>query len=140
MAVSEEVKGGDGHHGVPWHRREGLKPAYSHSFWWFLFANGGALAAILLPVHILVQGILGPLGVPEWMYDRDRFSWVLGNPLVKLYLIVLTFLIFIHAAHRTRFLLIDLGIRGGVRPIQYLMYGAAIAGTLVGAYLLIVAP
>ena len=38
----------------PWHRRADLKPSYSHSFWWFMFGNGGAIAAVLLPVTILV--------------------------------------------------------------------------------------
>jgi fumarate reductase subunit D len=33
------------------------KPAYGHLFWWFMFANGGGLTALLLPAHILVQGI-----------------------------------------------------------------------------------
>jgi len=44
-------------------RTTSSRPALSHLFWWFMFAQGGVLAAILLPVHILFQGILGPLGV-----------------------------------------------------------------------------
>ena len=66
------------------------RPALAHLFWWFMFAQGGIIAAILIPVHVLVQGILGPLGfVP--VVDRHYDTWIgiLGNPIVKLYLLVL---------------------------------------------------
>ena len=79
------------------------KPAIAHLFWWFMFAQGGVLAAILLPVHILVQGILGPLGiVPVVDHHYDTWVNVLGNPLVKLYLLVLIAFPFFHCAHRLR--------------------------------------
>ena len=123
-----------------WHQRTDLRPAYSHSFWWFMFANGGAFAAIFLGVLILVLGILGPIGVPEWMYDRGHFAWTLQNPIVKLFLLALCGLTFIHAAHRTRYLLMDVGVLVLKKPIQYLMYGLAGLGTLVAAYLLFTTP
>ena len=129
-----------GHGHQHWHQRADLKPAYSHSFWWFMFANGGAFAAIFLGVMILVLGILGPLGTPEWMYDRGHFAWTLSNPLVKLFLLVLCGLTFVHAAHRTRYLLMDLGVLAAKRPIQYVMYGLAGVGTLVAAFLLFTTP
>ena len=127
-------------HEQHWHQRSDVRPAYSHSFWWFMFANGGAFAAIFLGVMILVLGILGPLGVPEWMYDRGHFAWTLSNPIVKLFLLALCGLTFIHAAHRTRYLLMDLGVLVAKRPIQYAMYGLAGAGTLVAAALLVTTP
>ncbi len=124
----------------PWHRREGLKPAYGHSFWWFLFGNGGAIAAVLLPVTILVAGVLGPLGVPNWMEDTAHFSSTLGNPLVKLFFIVLCFLTFVHAAHRIRYTLFDLGVRGSVTVLERACYGAAIVATVVAAALIATTP
>jgi fumarate reductase subunit D len=127
-------------HHVHWHQRSDVRPAYAHSFWWFMFANGGAFAAIFLGILILVLGILGPLGVPEWMYDRGHFAWTLQNPIVKLFLLVLCGLTFIHAAHRTRYLLMDLGVLTMKRPIQYLMYGLAGLGTVVAAFLLFTTP
>ena len=115
------------------------KPALAHLFWWFMFSQGGLFVAVLLPVHILVQGILGPLGIVH-VVDRHYDTWIsiLGNPIVKLYLFVLISLPFFHFAHRLRYLLVDLGVRGakGV-PAQVVFYGGAIAVTLLAAYLLL---
>ncbi len=115
------------------------RPAIAHLFWWFMFAQGGVLAAILLPVHILIQGILGPLGVVP-VVDRHYDTWanVLGNPLVKLYLLVLIAFPFFHFAHRLRYLLVDLGVPAarGV-PAQIVFYGGAVAVTLVTIYILL---
>jgi fumarate reductase subunit D len=54
------------------------KPAISHLIWWFLFANGGGLAALVLPIHILVQGVLGPWASSPWWIGtttRGSASW-----------------------------------------------------------------
>jgi len=101
-----------------------------------MFGNGGAIAAIFLPVIILVSGILGPLGVPNWMEDSKHFAWVLGNPLVKLFLVVLCFLTFVHAAHRLIAILVDLGVRLDKRMTGYFFYALAILLTLVAAGLI----
>ena len=53
--------------------------ALAHLFWWFMFAQGGVIAAILLPVHILFQGILGPLGLVRVASLHD--SHIIGNPI-----------------------------------------------------------
>jgi fumarate reductase subunit D len=114
------------------------RPDYRESFWWFVFANGGALAAILAPVHILVQGILGPLGVVS-VFDRryDTMHGVIGNPIVKLYLFVLIAAIAFHWAHRTRFLIMDLGVHGARRFFEVLFYGLAVLISLTAAYILL---
>ena len=115
------------------------RPALMHLFWWFMFAQGGVLAAILIPVHVLVQGILGPLGIVP-VVDRHYDTWVavLGNPLVKLYIVVLIAFPFFHFAHRLRYLLVDLGVRAarGV-PAQVIFYGGAVAVTLVTIYIVL---
>ncbi|MGH2350641.1 MAG: fumarate reductase subunit FrdD [Chloroflexota bacterium] len=117
------------------------KPAKSHALWWGLFAVGGMVAAVLLPVHILVQGILGPLGIVPVVSNRyETFAATVANPLVKLYLFVLISLPFFHAAHRLRYLILDLGVRGGRRPLAVLMYGAAVVGTIVTGYILLTVP
>ena len=61
------------------------RPALMHLIWWFLFSQGGVIAAMLIPVHVVVQGILGPLNVVH-VVDRHYDTWVrvLGNPLVKI--------------------------------------------------------
>ncbi|HEX2324432.1 MAG TPA: fumarate reductase subunit FrdD [Chloroflexota bacterium] len=113
----------------------------SHAIWWGLFAVGGMTAAVLLPVHILIQGILGPLGlVPAVSNSYQTYAAAVAHPLVKLYLFVLISLPLFHAAHRLRYFLYDLGLRAGRRLVALLLYGAAILGTIATAYVLLTVP
>jgi succinate dehydrogenase subunit D len=113
--------------------------ALAHLIWWFLFAQGGVLAAILVPVHVLVQGILGPLRIVP-VADTHYSSWIalLGNPIVKLYLLVLIALPFFHFAHRLRYLLVDLGVPAAKSmPAQVVFYGGALLVTLATIWILL---
>jgi fumarate reductase subunit D len=104
-----------------------------------MFAQGGGIAAMFLPVHILVQGVLGPLGVVP-VVDRHYDTWIsaLGNPIVKLYLLTIIAVPFFHFAHRLRYLLVDFGLRGAKSlPAQVGFYGVAVAVTLVTIWLLL---
>ncbi len=115
------------------------KPALAHLVWWFLFAQGGLIAAILIPVHVLVQGILGPLQIVP-VVDRHYDTWiqVLGNPIVKLYLLVLIALPFFHFAHRLRYLLVDFGVPAAKSvPAQVIFYGGAVVVTVVTIWVLL---
>ena len=112
------------------------RTALAHLLWWFLFAQGGVLAAVLLPVHILLQGILGPLGVVKVVTPEN--TAILGNPIVKLYLLVLIAVPFFHFAHRLRYLLVDFGVPAArAIPAQVVFYGGAILVTLVTIYVLL---
>ena len=112
------------------------RPALAHLFWWFMFAQGGVIAAVLLPVHIVLQGILGPLGYVS-VVKPDNLG-ILGNPIVKLYLLVLIAVPFFHFAHRLRYLLVDLGVPAAKSvPGQVVFYGGAIAVTLLTIYVLL---
>jgi fumarate reductase subunit D len=115
------------------------RPALAHLFWWFMFSQGGLFVAVLLPVHIVIQGILGPLGIVH-VVDRHYDTWIsiLGNPIVKLYLLVLISLPFFHFAHRLRYLLVDLGVPAAKsRPAQVVFYGAAVVVTLATIWVLL---
>ena len=115
------------------------RPALMHLLWWFMFAQGGVIAALLIPVHVLVQGILGPLGLVT-VVDRHYDTWVrvLGNPIVKLYLLVLIAVPFFHFAHRLRYLLVDLGVPAAKSvPAQVVFYGGAVLVTLVTIWVLL---
>ena len=115
------------------------RPALSHLFFWFLFSQGGVLTALLLPVHVLVQGILGPLGLVP-VADRHYDTWVnvLGNPLVKLYLLVLFAFAFFHYAHRIRYFLVDFGLHAARSlPAQVIFYGGAGVVTLITLWILL---
>lgn len=115
------------------------RPALDHLFFWFMFANGGVVTALLVPVHVLVQGILGPLHiVPVADQHYDTWIQVLGNPLVKLYLLVLVLFAFFHFAHRIRYLLMDLGFHAAkTLPAQVVFYGGAVVVTVVAAWILL---
>jgi fumarate reductase subunit D len=112
------------------------RPALAHLFWWFMFAQGGVIAAILLPVHIVLNGILGPLGFVR-VVTPDNIT-IMSNPIVKLYLLVLIAVPFFHFAHRLRYLLVDLGVPAAKSvPAQVVFYGGAILVTLVTIYVLL---
>ena len=102
-------------------------------FWWSLFGAGGIVAATFVPAHILVQSILGALGVPTATASYERTRRLAANPLVRLYLLVLTALPLFHWAHRFRYYVMDFGVLGARRLIAVLCYGTALAGTLSAA-------
>jgi len=103
-------------------------------FWWSLFSAGGVVAALLVPIHILLIGIAWPLGVlPADALEFSRMQALLAHPLTRLYCFVLISLPLFHWAHRFRFTLADLGLHGAAMLIAVLCYGAAIAGTIVAA-------
>ena len=108
---------------------------------WATFAQCAVITAILVPGQILVEGVLGPLG---WMPYPDRtydsFAAMLGNPLVKLYLLLVFATSFYVFAHRLRYLLLDLGVHAGKLLFGLLLYGLAAVGTVVAAYILFTVP
>jgi fumarate reductase subunit D len=135
MSIEARMKGGHVD-SAPSH-----KPALTHLIFWFLFSQGGVVAAILIPVHIVVQGILGPLRVVP-VVDRHYDTWfkILGNPIVKLYLLVLIAVPFFHFAHRLRYLLVDLGVPAAKSvPAQVVFYGGAVVVVLATIYVLLTA-
>jgi len=108
---------------------------------WATFAQCAAITALLVPAHILVQGILGPLGwLPSPDKRYDTFAAMIGSPLVKIYLLILFATSFYVAAHRVRYLLLDLGLHVAKLPVALALYGLAALGTLIAAYLLFTLP
>lgn len=115
------------------------RPALLHLLYWLAFSTGGVVAAMLIPVHVLVQGILGPLGIVP-VVDRHYDTWiaVLGNPIVKLYLLILIAVPFFHFAHRLRYLLVDFGLHAAKSvPGQVVFYGGAVVVTLITIWVLL---
>ena len=115
------------------------RPALDHLVFWFLFSQGGVISALFLPVHVVVQGILGPLDIVP-VVDQHYDTWVrvLGNPLVKLYILVLVMFSFFHFAHRLRYLLVDFGVHAARSvPAQAVFYGGAVVVTLVTIWILL---
>ena len=102
-------------------------------FWWALFAGGGMVAAVLGPVTIALTGIAVPAG---WLTEEALLALV-RQPLARLYLFLLISLPLFHWAHRFRFALQDSGLKRASGVMAVLFYGGAIAGTLLGGWLLV---
>ena len=95
---------------------------------WLMFSAGGVLAAVFLPILVLLFGLAFPLG---WLDrpDYDHLSAVVGHPLTFVVLLGLFVLMLVHSAHRFRYTLYDgLQIKKK-RTVAVLCYGAAIVGS-----------
>jgi fumarate reductase subunit D len=105
-------------------------------FLWTLFSAGGVLAALFLPIHLLLFGTAIPLGL---LADpgHDALLGLLRNPLTRIYLFFLCMLALFHGGHRLRFTLYDgLQIKHLNEVIAVLCYGGAIVGSVWAGYLL----
>ena len=102
-------------------------------FLWTLFGAGGMVAALLMPVTILITSVLLMCN----LVTTDKLLALCGNPLVRLDLFVLISLPLFHWAHRFRFTLVDLGLKAAKGPIAVLCYGSALTGTVIAALVLL---
>lgn len=93
--------------------------------WWAPFSGGMMADAMVLPALVVITGILIPMGLVS-----EGLRGLLLHPITRFTLSVIIALTFFHAAHRLRFVLYDLGIRGGQSALAVIMYGAALAGSL----------
>jgi fumarate reductase subunit D len=89
---------------------------------WLPFAGGGLVAALIIPVLILITGVLMPLGLLHLPYEK--VAAFAHNPLGKVILFGAVALPAWHAAHRLRMTAHDLGFGDGA-VIQTLCYGSA---------------
>src|ERR671921_3000288 len=71
-------------------------------FVWLLFSAGGVVAALVLPVLLVLFGLAIPLG---WVTapDHAHLLAVLRNPLTRVGMLGICALALVHAAHRLRF-------------------------------------
>ena len=107
---------------------------------WGLFSAGGVVAAMLLPIHLLLFGLIFPLGLVEGP-GYDQLLGLLQHPLARAYCFVLCSLPLFHWAHRFRYTLYDgLQIKHLNELVNTFCYGAAILGTGVAGYLLWTVP
>ena len=93
-----------------------------------MFSAGGVLAAVFLPILVVLFGVAVPLG---WLdLDYDHLGAVVGHPLTFVVLLGLFVLMLVHSAHRFRYTLYDgLQIKKK-RTIAALCYGAAVVGSV----------
>jgi fumarate reductase subunit D len=89
---------------------------------WLPFAGGGLVAALIVPVLILITGVLIPFGIVHLSYEK--MAGFAHNWLGKLILFGAVALPAWHAAHRLRMTAHDLGLGGGV-VVKAICYGSA---------------
>ena len=108
-------------------------------FVWLLFSAGGVVAALVLPVLLVLFGVAIPLGWVE-APDHAHLLAVLRNPLTRLALIGVSALALVHAAHRLRFTAEHaFQLRRYDAIIATVCYGGALVGTAAAAYLMVIA-
>jgi fumarate reductase subunit D len=106
-------------------------------FVWLLFSAGGVVAALTLPVLLVLFGLLIPLGVVD-APDHGHLYALLRNPFTRVGLIGICALALVHAAHRLRFTVEHaLQLRRYDAVIATACYGGALAGALWAVYLLL---
>jgi fumarate reductase subunit D len=104
---------------------------------WLTFSAGGVVAALVLPILLFLFGLAIPLG---WLSppDHAHLHAVVGNPIVRLALLVVCALALMHAAHRLRpAAMHGLRLQRAAELAGPLCYGAALAGSLAAAYVLL---
>ena len=105
-------------------------------FLWVLFSAGGVLAALLIPVLLLLFGLAFPLA---WLSPptHEHLRAVLGHPVMRPVLFLLCTLSLFHWAHRFRYTLYDgLQIKHLNKLIDLFCYAGVIAGSVAAGYLL----
>lgn len=104
---------------------------------WMVFSAGGVIAALFLPILIVLFAFAFPLGWLSSPTHAELLS-LLRNPLTRLLLFALSMFSLFHAAHRLRYTLYDgLQIKHLNEIINPLVYGAAVAGSIWAGYLLV---
>ncbi len=106
--------------------------ARGEAFWWAIFSAGGMVAALLVPIHVIILGFV----IPWWWgpvetFQYERMHALLSHPIAKLYLIVLFSVPVFHCMHRIRHTLYDTGWRAYAAPIMYVSYLGALLIMLI---------
>jgi fumarate reductase subunit D len=103
---------------------------------WLLFSAGGVMAALFLPVLMVLVGIAIPLGLVSTPHYEDVYG-LLRHPVTLLVLFGVFTLSLFHWAHRFRYGLQDgLQIKHLDKQLAGICYGIALLGTAAAAYVL----
>jgi fumarate reductase subunit D len=102
--------------------------------WWGPFSAGMMAGALFVPVLILLTGFILP-ALRTGPAGADRVRQLFDHPLSRIFLVVVISLSLFHWAHRFRYVLFDLGVKGGKEIIAFLCYGSAIVGSVIAVLL-----
>jgi fumarate reductase subunit D len=106
---------------------------------WLLFSSGGMVAALAVPVLLLLFGVVYPLG---WISPPDHADLhaLAANWITRLVLLGLCVLALFHWAHRFRYTLYEgLQLKHIGPVIGAVCYAGVLAGCVAAGYLLLVA-
>ncbi len=104
----------------------------NEAVWWSLFSAGGVVSAFFFPITMVLTGIAVPAG---WV-SAEGLHELVGHPLARLYLFVLISLPLFHWAHRFRYVVADLGLKGRGGILAIACYGTAVVGTVMAVFFL----
>jgi len=105
---------------------------------WLLFTSGGLVAALLLPVLLLLFGLVFPAGWASAPSEAHLLA-VIRNPLTRIVLLGLCVLAFFHWAHRFRYTLYEgLQLKHLSKLIIVGCYGGALVGSALAVYVLLI--
>jgi fumarate reductase subunit D len=108
---------------------------------WSALITFAGITALIVPAHILVQGVLGPLGlVPSFDQRADTFAAALGNPLVKLYFFLLVVMVFYVLGHRVRYFLAEAKVASGKAFVAAIVFVPVVIVVAVAGYLIFTTP
>src|SRR5262245_32459149 len=102
----------------------------SEPLWWGPFSAGMMIGALFVPGLILITGFVWP---ELRSHDASAAQRLLLHPLTRIFLFLVISLSLFHWAHRFRYILFDLGLKGGRSAVAALCYGSAIVGTVLCA-------
>jgi fumarate reductase subunit D len=103
---------------------------------WLLFSAGGVMAAVFLPVLVVLFGLAIPLG---WVQpDYDQLHAVVSHWLTRLVVLGLFVLMLFHWAHRFKYTVIHgLQLARLETPISVLSYGGALLGSAAALWIVL---
>ncbi len=96
---------------------------------WLLFSGGGVMAAVFLPVLVVLFGLAVPLGLVQ--PDYDQLHAVVSFWLTRLVILGLFVLMLFHWAHRFKYTAVHgLQLARADGLLSVLCYGAALLGSV----------
>jgi len=113
-----------------------MSKSYDPIFW-SLFAAGGVIAAMFIPILIVFTGLVIPFAlVGEEPFVYERIQGAVSHPVIRIFIFALIALPLFHFAHRFRSILSDIGLMDIRFIISVFCYGSAIVGTVITAIVL----
>ncbi len=96
------------------------------------------VAALVVPALVVATGLILPwLTEPKTQASYDNLHAAVTWWPMRAALFVVVFLSLFHCGHRIRHVLVDLGLKGASRLLAVLCYGAALAGTVITAVVVV---